>query len=672
MQPNEGQKSRFSPGDVVSHHEWGVGRVVEVKTEPEAHIIVDFPNKRSHQIKAQLANDALHKLPADGLEALLLREPDKVAQWGQHAPLKLIGAALADLERPARVADLKAKLHGRDLLTSKWETWWKRVQPVVKESPLFDVGVDRSYRLVSQVDQIPEEPLPSAPKKVRPTRMSGTQVQEMASELEAGQIKFESLKGAKNLRMLAREIVRRTSASQGARAAIRKALDGPVLPIRFILEELSSSGRPTESIEVLLHYTDSIQVLARRPGREKGTKVGEHIVAKLHLLDDTTKRLAEHHQLPEDPLPLSPFVKALLQLALTIRRESTSTWRSEAVDCVSSAMASLAAGQPSVFDIVGEYLATQESDISRKVAVTGSLLARVPPACRSEAVDRLLIRSLVGPPEFAEECFARYLGADEQLNWLSSALQRSCDTTALEVLARLLRRKSTRLDAQEQVTCLELAIGIASVSRKAHATLGPLIMDRLKERLDVVSRETSQATLRASLESVLDVIEGTALAKVNEERETFAGIRANLESNMTNLQEAVQTSRRESARLKEMVEQLKSSYHLPEQWTEFKGKKEVLEGLAGLYQEISLAKESGVDAEATAWVLQRLQNVLLKHGVSKFGQMEGPEDYDPALHQFIPGFEGTGKEVKIQSPGFQWQDPAGNKITLARAKVVKY
>jgi len=671
VQKNEEHKRDFLAGDIVSHRDWGVGYVVKVGSGPQTDIIVDFPGKPGHQMSSQLAKNTLSKLPADGLESLLLRDRDKVAQWSQSAPLKLIGAVLADFGKEAKPAALRTRLEGR-LLSVKWESWWKRVQPVIKQSPYFRVRYDGSYMLASPVEQIPESPLPPSPKKSKPAKISSAQAQQLASRLEVGEIGFEGLKGAKTLRLVAREIVQRSVASSSAHSALIKALAGPVLPVRVILDECSKLEQPQELIEALVEYVSHIQVLVATVASEKGKKVSGPILSKLRLLEDATRRLATYQQLEEDPLLIATFVKVLLQLALMLWRKEMSGWRSQSLGYISNAVAILAGKQSEVFAIAGEHLARDENSTFGRVAIAESLLAKVAAKVRPEAVDRFLMGSLSVPSEFTEGCFLHNVKKEQQLLWVSSALPQvllSCNTSAIDALARLLLRIEPRLEPQELKTYLELVIVVASMSPKTQAILNSVIKDRLKERLDSIELEISDLTTWAKPNTVLDAVEGAWCARLAEERQKARDVRASLESEVKGLQQALETTRAKSARLEEMVAQLKSSYRLPEHWASFQGKKGILESLVVLYQEAFLARN--VDAKTAGWMLQRLQNLLQKEGVSSFGQVESHTNFAPALHEFIPGFEGAGKEVQIKCPGFEWNDPAGNEIILARAKVIR-
>lgn len=74
----EVSKQEFSLGDMVLHRTWHIGYVVDVETGDNPDIIIDFPNAPNHRMSMRLARQALTKLPSDGLEALMSRQPDMI------------------------------------------------------------------------------------------------------------------------------------------------------------------------------------------------------------------------------------------------------------------------------------------------------------------------------------------------------------------------------------------------------------------------------------------------------------------------------------------------------------------------------------------------------------------------------------------------------------------
>ena len=51
--------------------------------------------------------------PDDGLQAMLKTRPEEVISWVENAPLRLIGAALADMQGTGKAGDLHTGWRGR-------------------------------------------------------------------------------------------------------------------------------------------------------------------------------------------------------------------------------------------------------------------------------------------------------------------------------------------------------------------------------------------------------------------------------------------------------------------------------------------------------------------------------------------------------------------------------
>ena len=100
--------------------------------------------------------------PDDGLQAMLRTRPEEVISWVENAPLRLIGAALADMQGAGKAGDLQHRLERPVLERTdvRWQTWWKKVQPTLKESRFFRYN-KQIYSLAPSVraDSIPLEPV---------------------------------------------------------------------------------------------------------------------------------------------------------------------------------------------------------------------------------------------------------------------------------------------------------------------------------------------------------------------------------------------------------------------------------------------------------------------------------------------------------------------------------
>lgn len=673
MSGYEKPERRFSPGDVVFHPQWGAGEVVEnVNTDTEKGIVVSFLGRPNHRMSLEIASRALLRLSSNGLQALLLRDTDMVRQWSKLAPAKLIGATLADLGGAAKAGEIRRKLERSGVLTIRWPSWWKRAQPIINQSPHFRLRSDGVYQLLSAVYDIPESPLPPTSKRRKTSRLTADQIASTASRLEAGDGDLEHLRDAARLRPIARELVQRSATSENAQAVINEAITGPVLRARIFLEELSRSAPPDRTADALIHLMSNIEHLT--VSSAKSRSIGEHVVAKACLLEQTGKDWIKEQEVGVVAPHIPRLVGSALQLSLTIWQRGMSQWRSESLDRICTTIALLGEKQVMTFELAGQYLASDDERITARLAVASALLANIAGDGCSEAMKGLLRGALTGTQQFAERCVSQHLTAAQRTSWISSELSRALsagDARALTTLARLLARATPDLETTALRTNAELAIRMASVSPIQEPKLLLVIQESLGKSLGNLMVEAQGFTTQGSENPILDSIEVAYKENLDRERAQAQRQQAVLEDEIAHLRRALEAVEAESVRRRDLIEQLKSGYRLPERWAAFEGSKGILQAIVDIHQEASLVhKTRNTENESIAWVLRLLENVLERSGVAIRGQAGTREVYDPALHEYIPGSKREGNQVRIVCPAFEWQDPAGKQVLLGRAKVV--
>lgn len=137
----------------VRHTEWGTGHIVAFEGDGQ-WVLVDFHGRPKHRMKRDIALRSLSTLPDNGLEASLWNSPDTIRIWVKKMPLRLVAAALADAGGTAKAKDLQSLIE--QYLDTKWNTWWKRVQPLVKQSPHFQMK-EGSYFMLGNPSDVSEE-----------------------------------------------------------------------------------------------------------------------------------------------------------------------------------------------------------------------------------------------------------------------------------------------------------------------------------------------------------------------------------------------------------------------------------------------------------------------------------------------------------------------------------
>jgi len=149
---------------LVYHRERGVGHITAIEAGGQS-LLIQFGNQARHRMSREIALGSLERLPDDGLEATLLNNPEVAQGWVRNGPLRLVAAALADAGGVAKPKDLQMRLQRRALGDVKWTTWWKRIQPLVKQSPHFRVG-HGLYTLIGNAGDVPEEKYSSPPRHI--------------------------------------------------------------------------------------------------------------------------------------------------------------------------------------------------------------------------------------------------------------------------------------------------------------------------------------------------------------------------------------------------------------------------------------------------------------------------------------------------------------------------
>ena len=104
----------------------------------------------------------------EGLAASLRQDRAEVLRWKDENPLRLVAAALVDMRRPVKKADIGANLSPEIISPDEWDRWWSRIQPTLKESPHFAQNSRHEIRLRAKPSEIESasrrEPVANPPK----------------------------------------------------------------------------------------------------------------------------------------------------------------------------------------------------------------------------------------------------------------------------------------------------------------------------------------------------------------------------------------------------------------------------------------------------------------------------------------------------------------------------
>lgn len=671
MSSNQSTPQGLSPGDVVFHRDFGAGQVVQVfDEEARRELLIDFSGRPGHRMGYELALRNLERFPPEGLQALLLKDLDKARAWAQVAPLKLVATTLVDIKRPAKPAELERRLARPELLPGKWDSWWKRVQPALKRSPHFHRRSDGYYQLLSSVDEVPEEPLEAPRVRAKPARMDRAGLQEFVRRLELGEASIQSVEGVDNVRLVAEELLRMAPGSDGARRVLTVAVCGPVVSARAVIEEFAKSGQRGELFPALERLVAHIRgLLATPPGADRTS--GEQVRAKVSLLEDAVKKgLGDDGDLPQAQWCES-LARSLLDLALVLRQKADTIWVSESVASLVHALGALATRQPDLVGILGSHLANGPATPADRVSLLSGFLGALPGETRPAALRRALLVSLTGSPEFSRLAFTTLLQERRQSSMifeLIAQLLLSRDTAAARRAAALLLETGRDGGLADRVVRAAGLMALASISAEAASELQSTLAAELLHLLSAEAAHAPSGDDSAAVEPVCGALRSVIDEALKSEREEYERLWTDLDQRLSACRQQLENAERERSRLARLADQLQAGFRLPEQLASFKGKQEVVQDLADLYQEAFLSRQTTAETASLTWLLIRLESALRKYGVALFGEVDSRQPYDPARHEYIAGSKGDARSIVLKCPGLEWTDPSGNPIVIRRAR----
>lgn len=655
-------------GDIVFHEMRGPGRVSQVDEDQAGTIVIDFRERPDHKMSLAMARSSLRKLPAEGLEALIFNDLETPLRWSKSAPLKLVGAALADLGGVGDVNDLRLKLEGRVLAGMKWETWWKKVQPAVKDSPHFRIRDKKRYELVSPLNEIPETPLSRA-KMDKTAKLTQERIQILASEIERKRLNIEDVGGRAQQRQVVRELVARRVESEHARETIWHIVSESGDLSKVVVDELYKAERLDDLAEALYHVVQSI----KKDFRSLPAKRREKVAVKLQVLEKNSERIAPHLETISNKAHLSNLVGEMVELSLIIWKRQETLWRLKALEHLGASLAAFAEHSPELMHEMSVKLTSAESSTEKCLGILECVISRSDSELRATTIESVISNSLVVSPELAWQCLNRYMAESDRVSWLYRRVRvdlSAGDEPALVALAKIATRMEGISEGRTKRQLLESQIALAAYSDIARALLKPSIKDGLKAIIELPIEATPTKKDSQQLQSLIDIMESSFLESISVHLSRFEQTYNELASKMERKEADLQISKKEVERLEMTLDKLRRTFRFPEEWAQFEGQSKVLQDLCQHYQELCLVSNTMVaNHKEIGGVLIRIENILAKYGVHKFGEPGTEQVFDPSQHEFMPGYEAKAEIVVVKCPGFKWKDPMGSSIVLARTQV---
>lgn len=588
--------------------------------------------------------------------------------WARESVLRLIAAALLDLEQEAKstklppgikISDLRASIETSGAIDGAWAGWWKRVRKVIEESPYF--GLHRatisSRRAVGT--PLPDVPLPPAEKK-KPTRKpSKDEISRLVEDIAKGDAFAELSKPPtpKALGLLVRELSSRQMLSKVAPAVFFNDLAPDVRRLEAILSTLFEVGATWEALAVLGHLVRELTVGA--DGTETASR-RKALKARLELLSKITAKIFADP--PPPALALSPFWVQSAEMWIDARAQSPGDEQG-----VAGVLEALLGNYLEVFAEGGVEQITGGFRSGANATTAGAAFSALARRVSEPTRVLLLTRVLQAYPDLAVDA------AWEQLS-------RSAPADAIETLRGWLPTGES-----SEATTKAIADLICRLDRKPETLAGTSMLALAVEarsflptapELDAVIKRHAMSVLEAAAKGTElpgpDWMPSTAWPLMEAARDHAARIRRSsdaarkrLEVKLSELEQAGVTARQERDESDKLTSELKGAFKSPERWTAFNAKAQVFESLTGLLQEAIVSAGPGGPSWVSAFDL-----ALARFGVERDSEVDGVlERFDPERHAFVTEGGRIDAFVFILAPGYRMRDPDGGVTILNRALV---
>lgn len=654
-------------GVLVRHRQWGVGQLVAIE-DAGRQIVVDFRGKPQHSMAREMALRSLTTIPAAGLDAMLWDDPNALLSWTNEAPLKLIAAALTDMGGSGKSREIREKLEGRVLRDIKWVTWWKRVQPAVKESPNFMVNKDGSTTLRGEPNQIPYAPLPSAPKTVRKKDVESTS--SLALKIVGGDIKLQDIPTLDQQRRVFRAVAKKNLWEWLEEEGFTEELLSSIPTARMVFDELARSGQFDRWADKASRYYQAItEGLNLSAGPVDKRLDGKWITGRTGMIETIC---ATAIGTPGFQGIDGGLIESLVDLWLVVADRNTSDWSTEAQGHIEVSLAFFLTENPVLSGSLAAGFSRSQTPSTVKIKAFESFIHRFDSEQRLPVLREMWRLGLDPAREIGWRILTRTIPPDG----LSQALVQEIDhiidggdNLLLQVLADYSKRVSPESTDNDLRIITLTQLKLAALSEEA----SKLLKDHLIRNLESVLASIS-GVIPENDEPVTQDLIGLILSSANRvlvtEKAQLQKTMSELQSRIEELENSLQHTQQRNVRVEAMGDQLRRGFKLPEQWAEFQGQKTVLEEVAKYYQELERAGTTGsLDQQAIDWVTRRLDITLSQFRVTRIGTPGSQDNFDASKHQLIPGESGTGDGVIVESPGFVWVDPEGNEVILAKSQV---
>lgn len=138
----------------------------------------------------------------------------------------------------------------------------------------------------------------------------------------------------------------------------------------------------------------------------------------------------------------------------------------------------------------------------------------------------------------------------------------------------------------------------------------------------------------------------------------------------TDLENRINQLTIDNNRLIKIVDELKSGYHLPEQWVAFRARMDIVVDVSKLYQVVYVLPKGG----DTDYILNQIEILLSRAKCKFFGKLHEHMAFNPSTTSLANSASSTSSNLDnlvVRVPGVEAKDPVGNIAITARAIVIE-
>jgi transcription elongation factor GreA len=124
----------FDAGNHVMHRSWGLGTILSMDSET---MVVDFPEKKGHQMSMQMALSSLTPVGFDHFYVRQALDPDGLKKLLSENINEFFHMLLSSFGGTLTSGQLKKDLIPAFVAQSSWSKWWAKAKAELRKDPIF-------------------------------------------------------------------------------------------------------------------------------------------------------------------------------------------------------------------------------------------------------------------------------------------------------------------------------------------------------------------------------------------------------------------------------------------------------------------------------------------------------------------------------------------------------